>query len=153
MARSVEKRLLRKRRAAALEGRYQRLRTAMHRGALFTAGAVAIIMPLQLFDLPMPRGVPSGALQQPIVRHYALVLTLIPTGYFAAVFVFRFLVHRSAMSAMRLLSLGAIFAVASYLSFMTALSFAGLLGGIVWLTVLALAIGFAGGRLAHRGMR
>ena len=152
-SRSVEKRLLRKRRAIVLEARYQRLRTAIRRGALFAAGAVAVILPLQLLDLPVPAGAPPGALQQPILRHYALVLALLPTGYFAAVFVFRFLAHRPMMSAIRLLSLGAVFAVASYLSYIAALSFAGLLGGIVWLTVLALVIAFAGDRLPHRGMR
>ena len=105
---------------------------------------MAVIMALQLFDSTIPASTSSGPLQQPILRHYAFVLPVIGAGYFGAVFVFLFLSHPPTLPTRRLLVLGALFAFVAYVSFFPAMSFAGVLGGIVWLFLVVLSIVFAG---------
>ena len=149
--RSIEKRLVRKERAKAVERSYQRLRLAMSGAAVFTSAAVAAILPLQVFGLPAPVTPSSGPLQQPLLMHYALVLALIPTGFLGATFAFRCLSRPAVIATSRLLLLGALFAVASHTMFIPAATLMGILGAVTSLAVLAISIAFLGDRLLSSG--
>ena len=142
--RYLEKRLLRRKRAVALESSYQRLRGAIYQAAVFTAGAVPVSMGLELLGFASAAGLTSDALQQPMLRYYAVLLGTIGTAYFGSIFAFRFLSKPQPMSPERLLLLGAAFGLTSYFSFIPALWFAGVPGSVVWLLLLAVAISLAG---------
>ena len=149
--RSVEKRLLRRRRAQALERSYQLLKRAILHATLVSAGAVALSMLLQLLTWPAPASPASGSLAKPILRHYALLIPVLMTSFFGAAFAFRFLAPVFAVALWRLLVLGALFGLAAHLSFFPAVDFAGAVGGIVWLLLLAMSITYAGILLSQRG--
>ena len=149
--RAAAKRLLRRRRGKALEQSYERLKAAMYTAALFTTGAVTVMMALQLLGLPSPSPPATGPLQQPILRHYALLVALIPAGFLGATFSFRFLAHPPVNAASRLLLLGGLFAVACYFSFTAVIAFLGVLGGIGWVSLLAVGLSFAAALLPSPG--
>ena len=134
-----------------MERSYQRLKRAILHAALLSAGAVALNMALQLMPWPAPASPGAGPFAKPILRHYALVIPVLMTSFFGAAFAFRFLAPVAAMAAWRLLLLGALFGLAAYLSFFPAVDFAGALGGVVWLLLLATGITYAGTLLSQRG--
>ena len=142
-----QRRAIRRRHAIALERSYQKLRSAIYSAAVFTGIALAVLLPLQLLDLPVLQSPPAGALQQPVLRHHAVLLAVIPSGYFGAVFAFRFLCSEARISSRRLLLTAALFAVATQLSFLPLLTFGGLIAAITWLFLLALVVVCAGARM------
>ena len=148
-----QKALLRRDRARALARSQQRFKIGIYQASLFTAAAVALAMLLQLFVLPAPATPPTGPLNQPLLRHYALILALIPTGFLGAASAFRFMAPSRVPATRHLLLLGAVFAMLSYLSFMLAVDFAGVVGGLLWLFALAVGCARAAQLLPAVGVR
>lgn len=140
---TAAKRLRRRNRAIALERSYQRLKTAIYQASLFSSGAVAVVMALELFGIAAPGATASGPFQYADVRHYTFVIAVIASSYFGSVFSFG---RRAASTipAKALLLLGAAFGLVARLSFASAVELAGIAGGMLWILLLALAISFAG---------
>ena len=124
----------------------------MSSASLFTGAAVAAMLPLELLGLPVPGQPSASSLQQPILMHYAQVLSLIPTGFLGATFAFSSLSRTARMGTARLLVLGALFAVSSHAMFMPVMNLLGVLGAVASLAALAIAITFAGSRWWYRTM-
>ena len=151
--RPADKRLHRRRRAAALEARYQRLRLSIYRAALFSAGTVGMVMILQLLDFHSPGSGASDPAESPLLRHYALLIALIASSYGGAVVMFRYAINPRTARVAQLLPLGAAFAIAGFASFPSVSALTGMIGGLVWLTLLAIGTVFAGARLSRASVR
>ena len=142
--RSVEKRLLRRNRARMLEQSHQRLKRAINGAALFTAAAFTVVSLFQLVGMPAPGTPSSGPLAEGLPRHYTFVFGVIPAAFFGSTFAFRFLAGSTSIGTKLLLMLGVVMGIASYVSFMPAFNFVGVLGVALWLCLIAVGITYAG---------
>ena len=150
---SSEKRLIRRQRAQALERSRQRLLRVISHGALFMAGAIAVMLAVQLFTAaPAPSATP-GRFAQVMLRQYTPVFAAALGGYFGAVFTFRFLAPTSVLAPSGLVLLGAGFGLAAHFSLLPAIQFSNRVGAVLWLFMLATGITYAGALLFPRVRR
>lgn len=151
--RSVDKRLMRRQRAQALERSYRRLTQVISDAGLFMAGAIAVMLAVQLFTTASPGSAPPGRIAQVTLRHYAPVFASALSGYFGAVFTFRFLAPMSVLGPFRLVFLGGVFGLAAHFFLIPAAQLSGRLGAVLWLFILATGITYAGALLSSQARR
>ena len=151
--RSFEKRLMRRRRPQALGRSYRRLTQLINHAALFMAGAIAVMLALQLFTTPTSGSAPPGRIAQVMMRHYTPVFASALSAYFGALITFRFLAPMSALAPLRLLLLGGVFGLAADFSLLPAVHISGRVGAVLWLFVLATGITYAGALLFSQARR
>ena len=151
--RSFEQRLLRRQRAQARHRSYRRLAQVINDAALFMAGAIAVMLAVQLFTTGAPGSAPPGRIAQVILRHYMPVFASALSAYFGAVCTFRWLTPMSVLPRSRLVFLGAVFGLAAHFSLSAAVQLSSRIGAVLWLFVLATGVTYAGALLFSQARR